>query len=664
MKRYQTLCLGFLIHLAIALALVVGGLALFGETAQAATSFNNEGISSDNNTTVANYDGVGNSYSNNALTAAGFTSGKPVMVNGISFQWPTVAAGSNDNWQAAGQVISIAGPTGGTLGFLGSSTNGPSSGTATLTYSDNSTQTFTLAFSDWTLNGGSSQVLSGDSIAATMSYRNTPTGQQTGHTTYVFYTSVALTAGKTLASVTLPSSVSQGHLHVFAVSASADWTTYNHDLGASGYNSSETTLNVNNFPNLTQKWKATGTGGMSDQPIVVGNVVYWGSWDGNLHATNITGANFGKDLWTRNLGVTSDSSCLPPNVGVASTPAYGAIGSTPTLYVGGGGNDSVGGNNVYLYAVNATNGSITWKTVIGSSPDDFAWSSPVLYNGSVYYGLASFGDCPLTRGRMIQLNASTGAIQHTFYTEPSGCTGGGIWGSPSIDTATGKLYIATGTQSSCQGQAGDYGVSLLELNTSDLSYVASWQIPPAQQIGDADFGSAPTLFTGTISGTVKALVGVANKDGIFYTFDRSNVAAGPVWTQQVASNTGSCPQCDNGSIAPAVWDGSTLYAAGGQVTISGTTCKGSVDALDPSTGAFKWQHCLQAGPVLGSLVGIPGVVVATQGAWINALDMSTGATIFRYQDQTSGATYYSPVSIANGYMFAPNLDGSFVAFSL
>lgn len=662
MKRSQILRFGFLLHLMIALTLIVGGMTLFAQSAHAATSFNNEGISSDTNMSVANFDGVGYSYSSNALATVGFNSGTTVTVKGINFPWPTVAAGSDDNWQAAGQVIAVSGTAAGTLAFLGSATNGPSSGTATLTYTDNSTQTFTLAFSDWTLNGGSAQVMAGNSIVATTTYRNSTSGQKDTHNTYVFFTSIILASGKTLASVTLPTSVNQGHLHVFAVGtgASSNWTMYNHDLAGSGYNSSETMLNASNFPNLTQKWKATGTNGMSDQPIVVGNTAYWGSWDGNLHSTNITGTNAGQDNWHTNLGVTSDSSCLPPVIGIASTPAYSMIGTTPTLYVGGGGNDSVGGNNVYLYAINAITGAITWKTVIGSAPDDFAWSSPVVYNGSVYYGVASFGDCPLTRGRMIQLNATTGAIQNTYYTVPSGCVGGGIWGSPSIDTATGMLYIATGTQSNCAGQPGDQSVGLLELNTTNLAYVSSWQIPKSAQISDADFGSVPTLFTGG----GKSMVGVANKNGIFYAFDRTNVAAGPVWTAQVASNSGSCPQCDNGSISPAVWNGTTLYVGGGQTTINGATCKGSVNALNPATGAFIWQHCLNDGPVLGSLAAINGVVVDTQGSWINGISMSSGGTIFRYQDTTSGATYYSPVSIANGYMFAPNLDGSFVAFSL
>lgn len=250
--------------------------------------------------------------------------------------------------------------------------------------------------------------------------------------------------------------------YTIVVTATAAWTQYLHDVSGSDYNSGETTLNVNNFPNLTQKWTATGGGGMSAQPIAINNAVYWGSWDGNMHATSITGVNAGKDIWTTNLGTTTDNSCNPTKVGVASTAALGYIGTTPTIFVGGGGNDAaVGKGNVYLYAINANTGAITWKATIGTAPQDFAWSSPVVYGGNVYFGMASFGDCPLTRGRVYKVNEANGTIASTFYTEPAGCTAGGIWGTPTIDAATGMLFTATGTQSSCAGQAGDYAVSLL-----------------------------------------------------------------------------------------------------------------------------------------------------------------------------------------------------------
>ncbi|HLI39282.1 MAG TPA: glycoside hydrolase domain-containing protein [Streptosporangiaceae bacterium] len=90
----------------------------------------------------------------------------------------------------------------------------PSQGTATITYTDGSTQKVNLAFSDWTLAGG---LLSGDSVVAKMPYRNTPSGKSQVSSTYLFAATVDLESGKTVASVTLPAQASQGELHVFAI---------------------------------------------------------------------------------------------------------------------------------------------------------------------------------------------------------------------------------------------------------------------------------------------------------------------------------------------------------------------------------------------------------------------------------------------------------------
>jgi hypothetical protein len=58
-----------------------------------------------------------------------------------------VAASTNDNTVAEGQTITASG--GGTLGFLESASYGPASGTGTLTYTDGSTQSYTLNAPDW-----------------------------------------------------------------------------------------------------------------------------------------------------------------------------------------------------------------------------------------------------------------------------------------------------------------------------------------------------------------------------------------------------------------------------------------------------------------------------------------------------------------------------------
>lgn len=181
-------------------------------------SFNNVGVTDDSNTTPGNYDLGGRSYSAQALLAAGIKPSGTVTFNGVTFTWPSAASGTPDNYLASGQTIPVAPVSNATtLAFLGSATNGAASGTATITFTDGTTQTFTLGLSDWTLGGGSLSPSFGNLKAATTPYRNTPTGKQT-RTTYVFYTDVLLSAGKTIKSVTLPSSVTGGQLHVFTVS--------------------------------------------------------------------------------------------------------------------------------------------------------------------------------------------------------------------------------------------------------------------------------------------------------------------------------------------------------------------------------------------------------------------------------------------------------------
>ncbi len=204
----------------------------------------------------------------------------------------------------------------------------------------------------------------------------------------------------------------------------------------------------------------------------------------------------------------------------------------------------------------------------------------MLYNGSIYIGIAS-NDCPLVQGKIFQVNASTGAIQNTFNVVPNGCTGAAVWGSVTVDTNNGTLYFATGNGGGCS-QSETNAVAVVQLNASNLTFMSSWQVPSAQQGPDSDFGSTPTLFTATIGGTLHHLLGVANKNGIYYAFDEANVSQGPVWTIALAQG-GQGPESGDGSISPSVWDGTNLYVGGGRTTINGQNCQGGLRALNPVT---------------------------------------------------------------------------------
>jgi predicted alpha-1,2-mannosidase len=184
--------------------------------------YDNAGISDDSNPSGANYDGGGWSYSEQALAAAGLAPGGSVTAGGLTYTWPNVPAGQPDNITVGGQTIPMSAPAGATkLGFLGSATNAGSdgsSGTVTVNYTDGSSSTATLGFSDWTLAGGGGSVQFGNVVAVSTPYRNYTSGKD-GVKTYVFAASVPLDSGKTVASVKLPSSLSQGAIGIFSIAA-------------------------------------------------------------------------------------------------------------------------------------------------------------------------------------------------------------------------------------------------------------------------------------------------------------------------------------------------------------------------------------------------------------------------------------------------------------
>jgi polyvinyl alcohol dehydrogenase (cytochrome) len=206
------------------------------------------------------------------------------------------------------------------------------------------------------------------------------------------------------------------------------------------------------------------------------------------------------------------------------------------------------------------------------------------------------------------------------------------------------------------GSPGSLAPSIVKLRGSDLTILSSWTTPSSsQQAGDPDFGGTPTLFTATIGGQVKQLVGAVNKDAIFYAWDRSNISAGPIWQTTVGTASGDPAK---GSIISASFDGTKLYVGGGVTTVNGVSCQGNVDALNPATGAFLWRHCISSN-ILDAITVVPGVVVeGTQGNAVLFLNAATGATLFSYgtSSEVNGES-----TVSNGVVYIPVANGSLVA---
>jgi hypothetical protein len=481
---------------------------------------------------------------------------------------------------------------------------------------------------------------------------------------------------------------------VIAQNSGDDWPVYLNDAAASGF-TGETLISPSNVAGLKARtgWPVALTNGaacpstadvcsnkIASQPTVAtlagSTLVYAGSWNGSEYALCASTCTVGSQsytsgqvVWSTYIGRTSGCGTPTKSViyGVTSAAATGVavIGgvSRNVVFVGGGGNITMSGGvltngTAQEFALDALTGAILWQTPLGSSPSHYMWSSPVPANGSVYVGIASTGDCPLVQGGVAQLDPNSGAVLNTFSTVVTSCKGASVWGSASIDTS-GDVYVATGNGGGCKNEP--YATAVLKL-TPTLSLLSAWQVPAAERPGgDFDFGSTPTVFTGTVAsgGAPRSLIGVGNKNGIYYVFDPSNVSAGPVARLRIAVG-GSGPQL--GVISPSSWDGRTLYVAGGKTTINGTTYTGSISAYDPNNIATPlWQHGFNlGGPIYGAVSTNPGLAYVGVGTTFAVLNSSNGNVVFT----SRGAEFFGAASISHGAVYIGDGKGRLRAWSI
>jgi len=447
--------------------------------------------------------------------------------------------------------------------------------------------------------------------------------------------------------------------------------TYDGNNSRTGYTTT-TSITPANVGGLTQKWRTAVSAPISGQPIVDDGVVYWGDWNGIMHAVRLSS---GKALWSTSLGRTpKPPACVYglATLGVASSATVGTLNGRKVLWVGGGAGQ--------LVALNASDGSIIWRTQLRTEAGDSIWSSPALYKGSIYVGVASFQGCPDQFGRIVRVNAATGAVQKAINFAsilPSKCKGPGAWSSASVDPTQNSIYIDT-SNDLCESQYQD---AILKLDPSTLGMQSIWQVPENQHPADSDMGASPMLFTATIGGVQRQLVGAENKNGVYYVLDRNNLAAGPLWQYQVESQAtfsvglSVFSQNCNNTVSTSSWagNGSPIMVAGVSLNASGKGCIGTMTALNPATGQVLWQTPL-AGGVEGAVTQIPGLVAVGAGRDFAVLSSTTGKTLFSYTEpplkrRNSGIfgapTYWfwAPPTVSGNTIIVANQDGTLRAFT-
>ncbi|MBV9099517.1 MAG: PQQ-binding-like beta-propeller repeat protein [Candidatus Dormibacteraeota bacterium] len=435
-----------------------------------------------------------------------------------------------------------------------------------------------------------------------------------------------------------------------------DWPTYLHDNARSGA-SGEQALNTANATALTLKWSLTTGGSVVTNPAVVGGVAYFGSWDGFEYAVN---TSTGGVIWKTSLGTTTDPNC--------SYPTTAGITSSATVYNGA---VYVGGGDSNWYALNASTGAVLWTVPTGDNSvagAHYNWSSPLIYtatdgNTYAYIGIASNCDNPLVQGQLMQVNLTTHAVTNVAKMVPDGGqVGGGIWTSPTVDPTTNTIFVSTGT---INQYTQNLAQAIVAVDATTLAVKSVWQLPFQVETFDSDWGTTPTLTTDTNG---DQLLSVANKNGILYTFNRNNIAAGPIWQQQLAVG-GECPTCGDGTISPGAfvsnftignYTGPVLFYAAGNNMYNGKGNQGGVWAFNPGTGQVLWFHPTN-GPVLGALSYENGLLAYGQGNTAEVTNAATGQALYDYTSK--GAMYGAP-AISHGQIFIGSTDNNLYTFAL
>jgi polyvinyl alcohol dehydrogenase (cytochrome) len=279
---------------------------------------------------------------------------------------------------------------------------------------------------------------------------------------------------------------------------------------------------------------------------------------------------------------------------------------------------------------------------------DSVWASPIVFNGKVYIGVAANGteNDPTQKGEVFALNSATGAVIWTFNTSPGSTGGAGVWGSIAVDPALNAIYFGT---SNAYGGGTDslYSYSVISLNAATGALNWYNQVYNSLAVGaDLDFGSTPNLFSVSISGVTHQAVGVGNKDGYYYIFDRQSGSL----LERLFVGTGGG---EGGIIGMAGYiylgvNDPELFVPSRNQQVSGYS--GVLVAITPSEGVTQWQFNTPKADI-GSVAVIPGaVLVGDTGGNLYAVSSLTGQQLMHIQ--LSGKIA-AGITEAEGFVFVP-----------
>ena len=475
-----------------------------------------------------------------------------------------------------------------------------------------------------------------------------------------------------------------------------DWPTYGHDLGGMRY-SPLSQITPANVATLKRAWTYdTGedASGYQVTPLVVGTVMYLST---PLQKIVALDAETGKELWkqdtaTRRRGTHRGVSYWPgdgkngPRVlfstGDSRLLAFDAKTGKPVATFGKDGQASV-----ILDVIQQRHPEVTAAITLGY----WFTTAPQFYDGAIYIG-STRSESHIPGGHVIAVDAKSGKVRWHFNTIPqderdqgwaiAGPTwvggernGGGIWETPSIDPALGRIYVAVGNpfgDSTKRIGTNLFTDSIIALTLADGHL--EWHFQQTHHdLWDYDSGNQPVLFDMQVAGRPVRALAEASKNGYHYILNRetgqpvhpikevpvptastrpgeqawptqpipftargvpmkpvSPIAATDIPPERLATRTIvpqykspgpnqiSAPGTEGGAnYGPIAYGKQTgwLYVTGVDNPLGGgRPARGYVSAFDPATGELVWQKSFDGHAQAGTVVTAGGVVFAGSGS--------------------------------------------------
>jgi len=326
----------------------------------------------------------------------------------------------------------------------------------------------------------------------------------------------------------------------------------------------------------------------------------------------------------------------------------------------------------HLIALDAETGKELWERLVANAEKyELMIMAPLIYDDLVItgIGISEFGikgwiggfrladGEPVWRFNTVPDEGQPGAdTWKGAEDKPRG--GGGIWVTPSLDTAKGSLYVAVGNPvpdffGGVRMGKNLYTAAMIVLDAKSGELQWFRQVVP-HDLHDWDLTITNPLYSAVIAGTRRSLVSVAGKDGILRAVDRESheqIYEVPLTT---ISNADAEPTIEGAHTCPGVVGGfewsSPSYNPTSNMLVAPT-----VDWC----GVFKKADELRYVPgqlyMGGSYTYDP---VEVSRGWLTAVNASTGAIVWKYQSKRPMLA--SVTTTSANLVFTGELSGDFV----